>query len=694
MTAVLPRPAAASRGTTTSAPRPSHFRPDIEGLRAFAVFAVVAFHAAVPGLSGGFAGVDVFFVISGYLITGQLSREVLRTGRVQLLSFYARRARRLLPAAGIVLVATAVATAVLEPLLGVFHTAQDLLAAALYTANWHFIALGTDYLAQSTDDSPVLHFWSLAVEEQFYLVWPLLIIGSVWLAKKSPMRGTAIFASLIGAVTAASLVASIALTPSESKWAYMATQTRGWEFGFGGLLAIVAHVLQAGGDRRAGRLVGRMLGWAGLAAIVVACLAYDASTPFPGFAALLPVLGTTAVIAGGLLAGTSPGSVGSLLSLRPIRYVGRVSYAWYLWHWPLLILVEVKTGTLDWQTRCLLMAVAFVLAALTLHLVEIPLSKAWKSIKRIGPTLAIGMLCMVVTVATPLVVGSGAINALGTSTATVSTSLLTAAFGPDTGKNSGPVSPNPLAATNDIPHPTACILDAPVARVAGCEIGPADGEQVVAFGDSHVNQWLPAFQTMATANEWHLTMFAKSGCPVADYAPDGDGSRLSSASCVTWRQAAIDQITAIKPKLIIVSSYNNYISGSSAAGEAKILADWNHSLDQLRTVGSPIAYIQDTPYPNKDIPTCMSSALSDWSKCDFPRGDVKEPVEDQALLGNQKQVSLINLSAYLCNTKMCPAVRNGLLLYRDESHITASAATALEPAMSALFAKAGLLEKK
>lgn len=696
-TLALPAPSAGApaAASTTAARRPSHFQPDIEGLRAFAVFAVVAFHASVPGLSGGFAGVDVFFVISGYLITGQLTREVLRTGRLELLGFYARRAKRLLPAAGIVLVAVAIASAVLEPLLGVYHSAQDLLAAALYTTNWHFISLGTDYLAQSTDDSPVLHFWSLAVEEQFYLVWPLLILLSSFLAKRNPLRGTLVLASVIGAVTLASLAASILLTPTEPKWAYMATQTRAWEFGVGGLLAITAHVLQSARGTRGGAIIGRILGWAGLWAIGIAAVTFDSKTPFPGSAALLPVLGTAAVIGGGLLAGTGGGTVGSLLGVRPIRYIGRVSYAWYLWHWPVLIFTEMVTGTLPWQVRCLLMAGSFGLASLTLHFVEVPLGRAWKSVKRVGPTLAIGLLCMVVTVTTPLVIGGTAITALGSATANVSKEALTAAFGPDTGKNAGSVSPTPLQAANDIPKPTACILDAPVARVAACELGDPKGTPVAVFGDSHVNQWLPAFETMAKANDWHLYSFAKSGCPAPDYKPNGDGSRMSSSTCVQWRQDAIDMIVkTIKPSLIIVSSYNNYLNGATASGSAKILAAWNSTLDQLRAVGSPIAYIEDTPYPNKDVPTCMSAALDKWSKCAFPRGDVKEPVEEQALLGNEKQVSLVNLTPYLCNTAKCPAVRNGLLLYRDESHITASAATALEPAMSQLFAKAGLIKAK
>ncbi|MDQ1551521.1 MAG: hypothetical protein QOD50_943, partial [Actinomycetota bacterium] len=375
----------------TDGVRPSRvFQPDIEGLRAIAVIAVVAFHAAVPFSGGGFVGVDVFFVISGYLITGQLLREVLRTGRISLPGFYARRARRILPSASIVLLAITLATVLLEPVLGIFHTAKDILAAATYTTNWHFIALGTDYLAQSTASSPVLHFWSLAVEEQFYLVWPLLILIAAQIAKRRPMHGTRVIAIVIGAVTIASFISGVVLTTSDPKLAYMATQTRGWEFGVGALIAVVGHwFIKVGsthlGRFAVGRTVGNVVGWIGLTTILVAVFSLSGDTPFPGTAALLPALGAGAIIVGGLVSGTGRGSVGSLLSRRPVRYIGRLSYAWYLWHWPVLIFVELKTGTLPWQQRALLMVLALGLAALTVHFVEVPISK-WKSVaKQVAP---------------------------------------------------------------------------------------------------------------------------------------------------------------------------------------------------------------------------------------------------------------------------------------------------------------------
>ncbi len=683
------RASARSAATPVTARPRRAFQTDIEGLRAIAVLAVVAFHATVPGIAGGFAGVDVFFVISGYLITGQLMRELLSTGHIKLFGFYARRAKRLLPAASIVLVAVTIATALLEPLLGIYHAAQDILAAALYTSNWHFISLGTDYLAQSSAYSPVLHFWSLAVEEQFYLIWPLLLLGAAYFVRRMPLHGTRIFALVLGGVTVASLIAGLVLTTTEPKVAYMATQTRAWEFGIGALIALVAHWLTAQGSTAIGRTVGFVAGWAGLAAIGYAVLRFDNSTPFPGTAALVPTLGTAAIIAGGLLAGTGRGSIGSLLSLAPMRYLGRLSYAWYLWHWPVMVLVEVKTSTLSWQGRSLLMMIALLLAAATLHLIEMPISR-WKTVARnIGPAFALGVFCMITVAAIVLGIGANAVNALGAAGTSVSPAQLQAAFGPSTVRNAGAVIPSALAAAADIPRPTACLLDHEKAVVAGCALGPINGLPVVLFGDSHANQWLPALSGMSTARNWRLTVFTKSGCPVPDIAPRKDGSRFSEPECVKWRQAAIDEITkSIKPALIVVSSLDNYIPD-----QGEVLTAWNVSLDKLRTQGAPIAYIRDSPIPSKDVPTCISSALDNWSKCSFKPLNKLEPVIQQTIIGNENKVTVVDMYKYFCSADTCPAVKNGVLLYRDDSHITATAAKALEPAFDQAFVSAGLIPK-
>jgi peptidoglycan/LPS O-acetylase OafA/YrhL len=689
--AIRPHEVRRPDGSTTIAKRP--FQTDIEGLRAIAVTAVVAFHATIPGLTGGFVGVDVFFVISGYLITGQLMRELLATGKVRLGTFYIRRAKRLLPAAAVVLIAIAIATALLDPLLGVYHTAQDLLAAALYTTNWHFISLGTDYLAQSTDNSPVLHFWSLAVEEQFYLIWPVLLIGTAFVARRLKRNPTRAFTLTIGLVSTASLIAAVMLTFSDPKLAYMATQARAWEFGIGALVAIGAQWLAVQGVNRVGNAMGIMLGWAGIAAVIYSIFAFDSLTPFPGYAALVPTLGTAAIICSGLVSGTSRGTIGSVLSLRPLRYIGRVSYSWYLWHWPVLVLVEAQVPGLSWQWRALLMVGALLLAIATLHLIEVPVAR-WRLVtKQTGPAFALGLLCMVTVTALVLGVGGAAVKAMGTAGAEISTTKISAsalqnAFGTDTGAKAGAVVPDALHAGGDIPTPASCLLDHEVGAVLACKVGPVGGTSVVLFGDSHANQWLPALEKIATTRNWRISVFTKSGCPVANIIlPKSDGSRLTDAECIRWRARSITEITTqVRPALIIVGSFDAYIPDSG-----QMLSSWNASLDKLRKAGAPIAYLRDTPAPTNDVPTCVSSALDNWSKCAFTPRNFGEPVIQQTLIGNEPDVKVIDMYKYFCTTSVCPAVKNGVLLYRDFSHISATAAKALTPQLDKAFVDAALI---
>ena len=315
------------------------FRPDIEGLRAVAVLAVVLFHAGVPGVGGGFVGVDVFFVISGFLITGLLWREVSTTGTVRLGRFYGARARRLLPASATVGVIIVIVSAVLLPPLQARTVIDDGIASALYVGNYRFALQGVDYFAANLPPSPFQHYWSLGVEEQFYLVWPALIIGTAWLIRRARRRTGAhatssetpylVVLALVGAVSFAVSLVATHVVPSV---AFFSLPTRAWELAAGGLVA-----LTAGQWRRLPARPAAIAGWAGLALILLACTRLGATTPYPGTAALLPVLGTALVIGAGCAAAAQ--GCGRVLALSPMRAVGRVSYSWYLWHWPVLLVL-------------------------------------------------------------------------------------------------------------------------------------------------------------------------------------------------------------------------------------------------------------------------------------------------------------------------------------------------------------------
>ena len=309
------------------------FRPDIEGLRGIAVTLVVLFHAgllsATSGITGGFIGVDLFFVVSGFLITGLLIRERERSGRISFSRFYARRVRRILPAAAVTLLVTIAVSNSLVSLVSRSSVMQDAAAAALSIANIRF-AVTTDYF-NPVNYSPILHFWSLGVEEQFYFVWPALLAVVAW---KFPRPGAAVALAIVIVV---SFIASLTITESSPSTAFYMLPTRAWQLAAGGLLAIGSGSLD-GLPRRIRAVLGTLLafaGWAALAALITAALVIDSvTTPYPGLAALVPT------VAGVLLIASGPESIGPgiLLRLPPIRFIGKISYSLYLWHWPILLL--------------------------------------------------------------------------------------------------------------------------------------------------------------------------------------------------------------------------------------------------------------------------------------------------------------------------------------------------------------------
>ncbi|GIF10469.1 acyltransferase family protein [Actinoplanes teichomyceticus] len=655
----------------TTPDRAGH-RPDIEGLRAVAVLLVVLGHAGVPLAAGGYVGVDVFFVISGFLITSLLRREAA-AGRLSIHRFYARRALRLLPAAALVLVATLVAARLWLPAIRLGELARDALSATGYVANLRFALTGTDYLDADAAPSPFQHFWSLAVEEQFYLAWPLLLLVA---------RTRARTAGVLVAVVAGSFTAGVLESARSAPWAYFGPHTRAWELGAGALLAVLAP-----------RLRGAWPGAAGLAAILVAAVWCDGRTPYPGVAALLPVGGAMAVLAGGCRP----------LAARPLRAVGRLSYGWYLWHWPVLLIGPAALGVDASPPLALLLAAAALgLSWVTYHLVENPLRRHPRLRRRPNRALGLGaglsgaVAATAVTVALlPHPVPAGAaIRDLPVATARAADPYAVVAravrAARDTRELPANLTPSLARVNADKARVWAdgCHVEAPAtAAPAGCVYGdPAGSTTVVLYGDSHAAHWFPALQRVAGRHRWRLVSLSKSSCSAADLRLWHDGLRREYTECARFHAGALARIRALRPGLVVIGSSFNYRPVDTRADESgQWRAAWQRTAAALRATGARVAIIADTPYLGGErVPVCLArqARLKRIDRCGrrVPAA-LRGPAQRRSLTG-LTGVTVIDPVPWLC-AGFCPPVIGNVLAYRDTNHLTTTYARTVAPLLDA-----------
>ena len=672
-------------------------RPDIQGLRAVAVALVVVYHLHAAALPGGFVGVDVFFVISGFLITSHLvARPPGSAG--DLGAFWGRRIRRLLPASLLVLVSSVVATRLLAPETMWATTASDARAAALYVVNWALSGRAVDYL--SADDAPtaVQHFWSLSVEEQFYFFWPLVVAGVALLARR---RGTSLRAGLLvafGAITAASLAWSVHLTQTNPAAAYFVTPTRIWELGAGGLLA-VALARPDRGRRSAERTPGRLsaLGaWAGLALIAVAAVRYSGATPFPGYQAALPVLGAVLVLGCGAPAtgGIGPGR---LLALRPVQWLGDVSYSVYLWHWPLVVLTVAATGhPLGPRTGAAALLATLLLAALTERYVERPF-RSPRLARPVRRTYAVGALAMGLVVAVASVqlveVGHRADDAaarLAAAMAKGGPCFGAAAVGGDCPRipfdalvPAVQVAAADKSQAYDDVGPRNCWTGEPDFPSVPCTFGDPDSEVTIAlFGNSHAGQWLPALQALADQHGWRIETHLASRCASADIEQEflQEGS---AEACVAWVRRTAADLAAEKPDLVVVSNRMQAPAlGHTAADSVEPYAEgYTRVLGGIVDAGVPVLAIRDTPSPGDDVPDCVAAERDDYAACNGTRSTwlPPDPVIDVVARVDDPRLRLVDLTDRFCGPKVCRVVNGGVITYFDGNHMTATYAHTLAP---------------
>lgn len=683
--------------TTETAPARTVARPrsatpvrrEIQALRAIAVLGVLIFHLWPGRLSGGYVGVDVFFVVSGYLISDHLLRGYARDGRVSLARFWARRIRRLLPASLLVLLVTAGAVWLWAPDSRWAQFGGEIIASALYVENWALAAQSVDYMALSNVKSPVQHFWSLGVEEQFYVVWPLLIASAAILAGLVKLgRGRAITTALL-LVTAASLAFSVYATGATPSIAYFSTFTRAWEFGAGALLAILLRRMpQPLWDTPAA-----LVSWLGFAMVAVAMLTFDATTPFPGFTALLPVVGTVLVI----MCGTPRHRLApsGLMSLRPVQFVGDVSYGAYLWHWPIIVLLPYAIGApLSLPISIAILVASIALGWASKMFVEDPvrtfrpLSSGRSRWSFAGAAVA---MLVVVAAAFPLANYTVEPPVIPTAEAELDCYGANAMFD----AQCGPVDEFPLAASL-----SSFAMDVPPADVRGCEMATTAGDyrrcdfgepgqggpRVALIGDSHGTRMVEPLRNAVLAEGGTLDTFLVSGCSMMSRELTGSAWGFEEAygeQCRDVSTRVHDEVAA-DPDIDVVVLTNRtrlYVTDRSEFHPltTAMVAD---SINQLTQAGKRVVVLKDPPEMNAVPPQgggsaadCLANASSP-QECALPRAeaDFADPMVEAA---RQTGVPAIDLDDAFCTSEACLARIGGLVVYSDDNHLTRSYAHSL-----------------
>ena len=667
-------------------------RPEIQSLRALAVGVVVVYHFWPRLLPGGFVGVDVFFVISGFLITAQLLREIDATGRVSMSRFWARRARRILPAALFVLLFCAVATVVFVPLNYWQRFFGDLRASTTYGQNWHLAAAAVNYFSADDPPSPVQHFWSLSAEEQFYIVWPLLILLSAAVTRVCRLRADIrTIAAVLSGLTLASLIYGVYRTSADPAAAYFVTPTRAWEFGMGGLLALLA-----------GRPVSRrngagLLTWLGLAAIAVAAATSSNSTAFPGVAALLPVIGTLLVIHMGRT-GTRLAPA-RLLRLKLAQFLGDISYAVYLWHLPLLVLAPFALhANVSSEGRLVIAMLTTFAAWLTKMAIEDPVRR--------GPILTTRRARWTFTAAASCTAVLVGVSAWGTA-------YVQAQIRADDRAADRVVASKPIcfgAAARDSEHPCRnpklrlSVVPTPVAArdrpnapctststkpFTICEFGvPRRNARatIALVGDSHASHWRAALAVVARENGWHGLSITRSGCPLSTMV-----RKLRNpleGRCIQWNRTLPKWFAAhpsIHTIFVVQDTGAKWVVPHGQNPFQAQVAGFTRAWHSLPRSVRHVVVIHDTPKDRLTTAACVERAIhaarDAGHACKVPRRAAVEP-DAQATAARRlrsPRVVSVDLNQFFCDRRWCYPVIGGALVHKDDHHLTVVFATTLGP---------------
>lgn len=615
------------------------FRPDIEGLRGIAILLVVAYHAGMPGFTGGFVGVDVFFALSGYLITGLLVAEREKKGKISLANFYARRAKRLLPASFVVILFTLFFTYIIFAPFeqqGIFKTA---FTTALYFSNFYFLTNSTNYFADTPETNPFLHTWSLSVEEQFYLVFPLLILLALKYGSRRLLLTIITFSGFV------SFISCVYLTEYRQGWAFFSSPTRAWEFAAGALGVIVAGFHS--------KRMGTLLGWGGLVLILGAAVFYGSKTPFPGWAALVPVIGTIAVLRSG-----SDSPAGKILSNSILQFFGRLSYSFYLWHWIALVFAAALWNELSLPERLLCVLISLGIAQISYTFIEKPVRFSAVLARR--PSYGLIMAAVLTLIGAA---GSFYLYRLA---------------------ETNRYKPEQLAfyMAREVPlKAEVCSSKFAETSLKECVFGNFDSDKtVVLMGDSHLYQWFLPLQEIAERENWRLVTFFKNACTPVDVPFFYKGLGRRYYECEQWRENAFARIKEIHPYLIIASGFERVspIDRSEEIPLERWTAGLTQTFDAFNASGAKVVYLRDTPFPGFDPLKCVARTRwqSKWidtkGACTFQRDKAlnDELAEAEKSVAENKKVAYIDMNIYICPGKICEPTTDGNLIYRDAHHLT------------------------
>jgi peptidoglycan/LPS O-acetylase OafA/YrhL len=686
-------------------------RADIEGLRAVAVLAVLLFHAGVPGLAGGYVGVDVFFVVSGFLITSLLVSEKESSGTISLSSFYARRVRRLLPVSAVVAISTLIASWVwLEP-LRLRSVANDVLAVATFSSNFVFASRGADYLQSTLPPSPLQHYWSLAVEEQFYVVWPVLIAMICLGATATGRVNVRVRIGLLSAgVGVASFVLCMRMMDSSQPWAFFSPHTRAFELAAGAFIAVVPMMTM-----KWVRTASAIAAWCGLIGIIVTVIQFDERTRFPGPWALAPVLATVVVLRGG---NATPWAPVLLLKLAPFQWLGSRSYSAYLWHWPILIVVAAAFNReLSVVDGLVCTAIALGLSEFSFRFIENPVRHNIRIRGLRAAALATAIIAVVAgagviarnnppaiavgpDATTPTVIGD---TTLPSGLAATTTTLVpTAPNLPSRGEPvqaiveaasmtglPGNLTPGLQRALSDMPiiYNNNCHAGFSAVRPKNCVFGNETSPVVVGlYGDSHAAQWFPAFEKVAIKRNWKLITYTKRGCPPAEIPTFSSVLGKVYKECAPWRRNVLDQMVTDGVQVVFVAQFERLLSASTR--KPMWQKEWREGLQgtvtELESRGIKPVLMEDTPYPGQDVPTCLSRSYTNIQQCSPSvsvayRDDMNEMLVDFDRAGQQ----VLWVRNWFCITTSCPTVVGNILVYRDDNHMTVSFASLIAPLLDA-----------